>query len=323
MEKNTENTPKETSSTSNGFVSFLGWILFFAVLIAVGGAGWFGYGQMVKIQQKIADLEQNAQSANKLYNKQNMFEQRLTALENSASETYVAAPSDNSAEMAEIRGQFNEWLEQKENALSSALQKLENVKVSDKPQSADVLLAAGALTVQNMAQTGLPFEYEAEVLQILAQGNPQAQKYATTVQKFAHGGVVSAKSLVEDFNNIYAVLNNMPVADAPAQPQAEEPTPQKWYEKAWQWFKKLAVHRKKMPKPEFKAEQDQIYALVNEARFAEALNKMETDVKYNSVEAPMLRAWQNQAESYVEFEAAMNALLMNAMANVRLKEMQK
>ena len=39
MEKNTENTPKETTAKSNGLVSFLGWILFLAVLIVVGGAG--------------------------------------------------------------------------------------------------------------------------------------------------------------------------------------------------------------------------------------------------------------------------------------------
>lgn len=323
MIKNKENeqeTSNQTVSKSSG--SILSFVVFILILtFAIVSIGGFCYLKLQKQQQQIADLEQKTTDLPKLSNKQNVLEQRILNLENSLLNDSPALPTGTS-ELDDMRQNFNKWLAEKENALNGVLQKLQNTKISDKPQMPEVLLAAGALTVQDIAERGLPFEYEAEVLQILAQNNPQAQKYTAEIQEFSRSGITGSKALIEDFNNIYAILNDMPTVELLPQVQPEESEAQNWYEKAWQWVKKFAVHRKKMPKPEFAADKDVVHKLINEARFAEALNKMRTDIKYNSIEAPMLLEWQKQAEAYIKFESAMQALIMNSLASIRLKEMQ-
>ena len=49
---------------------------------------------------------------------------------------------------------------------------------------------------------------------------------------------------------------------------------------------------------------------------------MRTDPKYTAVELPALKAWVDQVEDYLQFEGAMKSLIMNALANIRLKEME-
>lgn len=323
MEKYTENEQEEANpNMQKSGVIFGFWI---SIIIAAAAlcAGGFCYVKMQQQQLQIESLAQKTTNIQNISNKQNNLEQRILNLENSSLNSASVLPVDNSAMLDEVRQNFKQWLAEKENALSNALQKLQNAKISEKPQMPEVLLASGALTVQNISQSGLPFEYEAEVLQILAQGNPQAEAYAAKIKQFAQNGVTNAQTLVEDFNNIYAVLNDMPTVELQPQTQTDEPEPQNWYEKTWQWIKKFAVHHKKMPKPEFAADKDTVYKLVNEGRFAEALNKMKTDVKYNSVAAPMLQEWQKQTEAYVDFDNAVQALIMNSLANIRLKEMQR
>ena len=186
----------------------------------------------------------------------------------------------------------------------------------------EVLLAAGALIVMDMAENGLPIEYESEVLQILADGNSQAQKYADTAQKYATSGIKGRQMLIKEYNALYAALNEEPekVQDTQAQ---EEIVPQKWQDKFWYWLKKAVVQKKKVKKPEFKAETDEVYELVNAGKLREALLKMKTDSKYNAVNSPALAAWQQQVEDYLAFETAMKGLIMNALANIRLKEMER
>ena len=56
-------------------------------------------------------------------------------------------------------------------------------------QTQEMLLASGAMIVRDLAEQGNSFEYETEVLQILAQGNPQAMRYVDVMQKYAVSGV--------------------------------------------------------------------------------------------------------------------------------------
>lgn len=323
MVKNTENEQETTNQNTQKSGAVFGFWISIIIAAAALCAGGFCYIKMQQQQLQIESLTQKTTDIQSLNNKQNNLEQRILNLENSSLNGASVLPADNSAMLDDVRQDFKQWLAEKENTLNGVLQKLQNIKINDKPQMPEVLLAAGALTVQDIAERGLPFEYEAEVLQILAQNNPQAQKYTAEIQEFSHSGITGSKALIEDFNNIYAILNDMPVLELQPQIQPEESEAQNWYEKAWQWVKKFAVHRKKMPKPEFTANKDVVYKLVNEARFAEALNKMKTDVKYNSIEAPMLLEWQKQAEAYIKFENAMQALIMNSLAGIRLKEMQR
>ena len=61
----------------------------------------------------------------------------------------------------------------------------------------EVLLAAGALTVRGLAEYGLPFDYETEVLQILAAGNETALNYISSIKKYAVSGKLGRASCRE------------------------------------------------------------------------------------------------------------------------------
>jgi hypothetical protein len=316
-----ESTKQTAQKSSGSFFNFLVIIIIFAV--GAASAGGFCYVKMQEQQQQIFDLERKTANLQKISNKQNDLEQRISNLENLSFEATSNLSANDSVEFEDMRRNFDKWIDEKENAINGTLQKLQDTSVNNEPQMPEVLLAVGALTVQDIAERGRPFAYEAEVLQILAQDNPQAKGYTAEIQEFSYSGITGSKALIEGFNNIYAVLNDMPTVELQAQAETDEPETQNWYEKVWKWIKKFAIHHKKMPKPVFAADKDEIYKLVNEGRFTEALNKMKIDVKYNSINAPMLQEWQKQAEAYVEFESAIQALIMNSLANIRLKEMQR
>lgn len=189
----------------------------------------------------------------------------------------------------------------------------------DKPL-AELLLASGAIIVRDMAEQGLPFAYEAEVLQILAQGNPLAEKYVAAAQQYATSGLKGKQALIEEYNRLYASLNDAPLKTEAATVPA--PEPQTWQEKIWQSLKKLVVYKKKVKKPEFKAEQDPIYALVNAGKLAEATTQIQTSPAYSVSGSEALHAWVAQVQTYLDFDRAMTGLIMNALANIRLKELQ-
>jgi hypothetical protein len=235
--------------------------------------------------------------------------------------TQLVFGAQNAEEIKAENGGENETADgaKTSSAAAPAVEKVITIEREKTPQ--EVLLAAGAIIVQDMAENGLPIEYESEVLQILAEGNSQAQKYADTAQKYATSGIKGRQMLIKEYNALYAALNDEP--EKVAETSAQEEVPQKWQDKFWYWLKKAVVQKKKVKKPEFKAETDEVYELVNAGKLREALLKMKTDSKYNAVNSPILVAWQQQVEDYLAFETAMKGLIMNALANIRLKEMER
>ncbi len=184
----------------------------------------------------------------------------------------------------------------------------------------EILLASGALTVKGLAEDGLPFAYETEVLHILAEGNTQAQNYITSLQKYATSGITGRSMLIAEFNQIYADLSQ-PKAPKPAEVNPNEP----WHESVLNRIKSLVVFKKRETKPSvvFPKTPDEVHQLVNAGRFAEAMNKLKTDSKYSLTNSQELNAWKAQAEQYLDFETAITGLIMNSLANLHLKELER
>lgn len=182
-------------------------------------------------------------------------------------------------------------------------------------QSAEMLLASGAIIVNEMAEQGEKFEYEAEVLQILAQGNSQAEGYVSVMRKYAASGLKGRNALIKTFDRIFAELNSAKI-------KPEAPAQLSFKEKTLRWIKKIFISKKSRRRPSFNENTDAVYAAVNEGRLAEALNAMKTDPEYSAVEFAPLAQWQADAAEYLEFKHAANSLIMNSLANIRLKEME-
>ena len=184
----------------------------------------------------------------------------------------------------------------------------------------EVLLAAGALTVRGLAEDGLPFDYETEVLQILAAGNETALNYISSIKKYAVSGIKGRAMLINEFNKVYADLSR-PQINKSIEPEIQET----WDEALLRRIKELVVFKKRENKPVvvFPKTPDEIHQLVNDGNFAEALNKLKTDRKYSDVNSTELNSWILQTQDYLEFEQAINGLLMNSLANLHLKEMER
>lgn len=192
--------------------------------------------------------------------------------------------------------------------------------VSNTVTAPEVLLAAGALTVKGLAEDGLPFDYETEVLQILAEGNSTALNYISTLKKYAVSGIKGRAMLISEFNKVYADLSR-PQTDKTPQSTISET----WDEALLRKLKELVVLKKRENKPVlvFPKTPDEIHQLVNNGDFAEALNKIQTDRKYGDINSAELNAWILQTRNYLEFEHSINGLIMNSLANLHLKEMER
>ncbi len=184
----------------------------------------------------------------------------------------------------------------------------------------EVLLAAGALTVRGLAEDGLPFDYETEVLQILAAGNETALNYIANIKKYAVSGIKGRTMLINEFNKVYTDLSR-PQINKQTEPEIQET----WDEALLRRLKELVEFKKREDKPAvvFPKTPDEIYLLVNNGDFAEALNKIKTDRKYSDVNSAELNSWILQTQDYLEFEHAINSLIMNSLANLHLKEMER
>lgn len=186
----------------------------------------------------------------------------------------------------------------------------------------ELLLASGAIIVRDMAEQGVSFAYEAEVLQILAQGNDLAAKNVAIVRSYANTGVTGKQKLIRNFYKIFAELNTaeLKAETAKSEPSAETKT--EWYYKVMNWLKQQVTAKKRTKKPVFTPQKDEVLELVTDGRIKDALDALKISEKYAKVHSEPLSQWVSQAERYLEFDNAVNAIIMNALANIRLKEME-
>lgn len=319
--ENIEKKVKEKKSTK-------GRNLFFFVLLLVSIVGYF----FVDMHLKRTKAEENMLKIQSIYdNKINTIHAQLETIENDISNLKIAAEGVKGLTISSV----DEKLASLKRDLSKAVvlataenkndvqksHKLAAVEISgiNNSQPEEILLASGALIVKGLAEDGLSFEYEAEVLQILAQGNEPAMKYVDILQKYAVSGVTGKNMLIRDFNQIYVGLAEPVVAQVVEISENENLT-----DLITKRLKELVVLKKSGDKPVvFTAEADEVYDLVNNGDLAEALNKIKISNKYSNLKSSVLDEWIKQVQNYLEFERSINGLIMNSLANIRLKEMAR
>ena len=125
--------------------------------------------------------------------------------------------------------------------------------------------------------------------------------------------------MVKSFNKIFADLNK---AKAKKVEVSENNATQSWQDKIIAWAKNFFVSKKGNKRPVFKAENDEVFTLVNEGDLGEALAALKTSEKYSALASYPLEQWQQDIENYLEFKHAVSGLIMNSLANLHLKEME-
>ena len=242
----------------------------------------------------------------------------LNQLQQPSSENLTKSSPLSEEDLQQLAAKIIPLLPQTEKVYDNA--PIVSTNVSAAVTAPEVLLAAGALTVKGLAEDGLPFDYETEVLQILAEGNTTALNYISTLKKYAVSGIKGRAMLISEFNKVYTDLSR-PQVNKTTEPEIQET----WDEALMRKLKELVVLKKRENKPAlvFPKTPDEIHQLVNNGDFAEALNKIQTDRKYGDINSAELNAWILQTRDYLEFEHSVNGLIMNSLANLHLKEMER
>lgn len=312
----TATTEKKTTHFGRNLVVFIFLVLCGAVAFLV-----VRLKQTEAINNQSLQVLQAAyeQKLNKISLRVDDLQARINAVKN------VEVPSEVIGISEELLNQKLEQLRQEFVQYSVAIEQngeaLQPIVLGNNPvrQTQEMLLASGAMIVRDLAEQGNSFEYESEVLQILAQGNPQAMKYVDVMQKYAASGVRGKNQLVKSFNKIFADLNMAKVKKTEV---SENNTPQSWQDRVIAWAKNFFVSKKGNKRPVFKVENDEVFTLVNEGDLGEALSALKTSEKYSALASYPLEQWQQDVENYLEFKHAVSGLIMNFLANLHLKEME-
>ncbi len=314
----------------------------FIILLAVGAVGYLTMQlrQTEKLNTEALNKLQQAydEKLNKVTDRVNILDREVVGLKNRPIVEHAAGISENqlNQKLAALRDELMHRLGATDIAKETvegkpAQETAENTGVADIPPftsvtqsektTQEILLASGAIIVRDLAEQGVDFAYEAEVLQILAQGNDLAAKNVQIVRSYANSGITGKNKLIRAFDKIFAELNTAETKSETAKAQNTE-VEAKWYLKVWNWIKSQVIAKKRAQKPVFTPQKDEVLDLVNEGRLQDALNALRISEKYSKVDSEPLRQWRMQAERYLEFDSAINAVIMNALANIRLKEME-
>lgn len=319
--------------------------VFFIFLLLLGGVAFLAI-QLEQAKKLNAESLQQMQASydeklGALANRVNGLNREVTALKERPIVEQVAGVSENQVnqKIAALREELAAYLtpENVENEAETVAETTENAQTkeagqvlfapeiaalaADEKKTQEILLASGAIIVRDLAEQGVSFAYEAEVLQILARGNELAEEYVHTIRNFANTGIVGKHQLIRSFDKIFAELNEARLKVEP-EPKAVEEEKQHWYDGVWAWFKRVITVKKVEKKPVFAAARDEVLELVREGRLQDALNALKTSEKYAKIDSEPLNAWKQQVEQYLQFSNAASGLIMNSLANIRLKELE-
>lgn len=325
--------PQKTQNTDKSKLKPVKKLLLLALIIAA--FGYFGthmyYAQkntgaknigdrqnFADLEMKISALEAQIQLLKEQNTTDNQFFEKLLANKLAAFKQDLQQNTESEQNNKKI-AQNSEKILNLENKIA-ALEgsALANNRQEQKTQ--EILLASGAMIIRDMAQTGEDFLYESEVLQILAQGNEIAEKYAEQIKQYAASGIKGKQMLINSFNVLYAAMSEH---KEPAKLQSNG-IELAWYDKLLAKIKSLVTFRKNpVANTSFAAQKDEVYMAVNEGNLAFAVKQIKILPKYAQLSSTSLKEWEEQVATYLQFEKAVSGLIMNSLAQIRLKEMEK
>lgn len=178
------------------------------------------------------------------------------------------------------------------------------------------LILTAAMLVKDAAGQGGSFEYEAQVLQQLAENNQNIKGAVATISKYALAGVKTNAFLINDFKMVYKNLLDK---------QKEE------FEKTWKdrvnskLSEIIKVRRSDEKAPEFEEDQalDQVKRLVEAEDFVPAMAILSQQENAKLMEDAGLANWVQMARAKQEFNSAVNQITNNALAVMKVNSLKQ
>ena len=287
--------------------------LFLLLVIICGGLAYNLYYMKTMLLNQTNDIKKEYDTRiSSLQSRLNMLDKEVAVLKNIPTQVGLT-DDDYSKILSSLHQQINVAVSSQKGANSEE----QTISITPAVTSNEVMLASGSMIVKTLAEEGQSFSYEAEILKILAENNIEALSYISVLQKYATSGIEGKNMLINNFNKIYEHLSS-----SFQQANKNDAKEEAFVDLLTRRVKELFIADKN-EELKLSKETDDVHKLVNKAKFAQALKILKTDIKYAELNYEPLNEWIKQAQDYVDFERAINGLIMNSLANIHLKEMER
>lgn len=321
----TEKQVAKEQPRSSGRVSRI--VTLAAVAALFGGAGWFLYQnpQFMKMEQKSPQADEQWVV---MQNKINALQQQLAVLEADNAGKISGREISALNERIDAHARINrELLDSKagNNAILGLINRVDMLETRvnnlGKVSSSGALILTAAMLVKDSAETGRSFEYEAEVLRQLAEGT-NMQQPAEVIAAYAAEGLPDRQQLIAEFDEIYQETH-MWKTSVPETAEAET-TPEQadWKDKINEKLSKLIsvkYHNAEGKIVEQTIDEDEVYILVNDGQFDQAVLKMVKDPQYQT---EAFQNWQKRIRARDEFDQALRRIQALTLAAMKVENLQ-
>lgn len=247
--------------------------------------------QLQRLERQLHDI-QNRQAENVDYASMN---EKIAAIEKTNLNVI-----DSKADVATVLGLLTR--------LDKAEQKLDNMaKVTDE----GALILTAAMLVKDGAERGGNFEYEAEVLQQIAQNNLNFKEAVETISQYAQQGIEPKEQLMKNFRTIYAKMLKV-------QKQAYEKT---WKDRLNSKLSEIVqIKRVNSSTPGFEADQglERVNMFVNNGNIRAAVAELQRTANAELLKNDELKKWMEQAQANVEFNNAVAKISASSLAVMKV-----
>lgn len=337
MVKNSETDVKTTAEpnlkdqkSGGTFKKIIGLLVVTALF---GGASWYLYQNPQLLKQEAPKTEADADMA-QLHNKINELQQKLAILESENAGKISGRELNALNERIDTHARLNrEILDSKagNGAILGLVNRIDMLEMRvnnlGKVSSNGALILTAAMLVKDGADNGQSFEYEAEVLRQLAEGT-NMQAPAETIALYASEGLPDQARLIDDFNRLYtehaiATAQNEQQSADTAETQAESvPQESDWKDKINQKLSRLVsvkYHTDDEKTETASVPEDEVYILVNQGKFDQAVIKMQGNPEYAGDD---FVNWQKKIRVRDEFEKALRRIQALTLATMKVENLQ-
>lgn len=228
------------------------------------------------------------------------FEARIEAIEKQNLNVI-----DSKADVATVLGVITRL-----DKVEESLDKL--AKVTDQ----GALVLSATMLIKEAADNGQQFEYETEILQLLAKGDIKLNEPIATITKYSKDGIQTKSYLINEFESIYKAL---------LKEQKKE------FEKTWKdrinskFNEIVKVKRVNKNTPEFAADKqiELVKKLIESGNLPKALKELALIDNKNIQEDKALTNWVESAKARVGFDEAISKISTYSLALMKVNYIKK
>ena len=327
----TKKLPEEVSEPKRvGIVRVFRSVVWAIVILAAAGLLWQNPQILKQAKDKISGLLAASAAEEQVPSEIAVLQQEISQLRAELAQRSVDTHNLSNASLEELNQKF-ENLEKtnlgiiagKADAstvlgIVSHLDKLEEkVNVLARVTDESALILTAVMMVKDSAERGGAFEYEAAILNQLAQNNLKIKPAVEVIEKIAASGIKSDVFLIGRFDVIYNEITELQRAE---------------FEKTWKdrvnskLNEFIKVRRTNKQAPEFTGDKtlNEIKKLVDAGDLARALALLRQSDNVNiSAKSEALQEWIGWVESKLEFNAAIKQVANNSLAVMKVNSIKK